>query len=447
MLEFAPSRRALASFNQGPAWDLMQKVQKLPHYDPMTQPSGIVDLSGALNAMMDDWMEQYFASAPPLDVKTIVNYGPLYGTDKLLSAAADFFNCFFKPSSPVLPSHVLAGSGVTSLIDLVAWALCDEGDAVLYPTPNFYMLAADLTTRASVTAIPVSTSGLQDPDGEGGIEDIIRLFEDAATNAEQTQGIRCRVLFLCNPQNPQGRCYAPKTLHALAKWCARRGMHLVADEIYALSGFHHDSCSEMEQFSSVLSIPSDGVLRDNVHCLYGLSKDFNMGGMRLGFLVTRNEQIRSAATRATWFTWITAFTDHFAAHFLGRLDLIKSYVTLYSRRLSAQYARTVDALERNGIPYNRANAGLFIFIDLANWLEYFKSPDAASRPRDLSLELKLCDWLIEHGVFLNAGEFAGSDRPGHFRLVFTEVPDATVLAIERIREALQLLSRRELLAH
>ncbi|CVL07589.1 related to 1-aminocyclopropane-1-carboxylate synthase [Fusarium mangiferae] len=439
MLDFGPSHRALASFNQGLAWDLMEKVGQIPHYDPVAEPAGIIDLSGALNALMDDWMEEYYNSLPPLHVKFIVNYGPLYGSDQLRSAAAGFFNRFFKPSSPVLPSHVLAGTGVTSLIDLIAWTICDEGDGVLYPTPNFYMLETDLTIRASVTAIPVSTSGLQDSDGESNIEQLVCTFEDAATDAE-AKGIKCRVLFLCNPQNPTGRCYSPKTLYALAKWCARRGMHLVADEIYALSTFDHDENSEMQNFCSVLSIPSDGVLKDNVHCLYGMSKDFNMGGMRMGFLVTRNADIFNAATRATWFTWVTAFPDSFIARFLGHLDLVESYRVLYQRRLGEQYATTVTALRSNGIPYQRAKAGLFVYINLSKWLVYFET-DGSPEAGHATPELRLCSWLIDHGVFLNAGQFAGSESPGHFRLVFTEVPDATVLAIIRMRKALQALER------
>ncbi|KAF5712490.1 1-aminocyclopropane-1-carboxylate synthase [Fusarium mundagurra] len=403
MLDFGPSQRALASFNQGPAWDLMEKVKRIPHYDPVTKPAGIIDLSGALNALMDDWMEEYYISLPPLHVKTIVKYGPLYGSNQLLSAAAGFFNRFFNPSSPVLPSQVLAGTGVTSLIDLIAWTICDKGDGILYPTPNFYMLETDLTTRASVTAIPVSTSGVQDSDDESGIKQL-----------------------------------TPKTLYALAKWCARRGMHLVADEIYALSTFDHDESSGMQNFCSVLSIPSDGVLKDNVHCLYGMSKDFNMGGMRMGFLVTRNAEIFNAATRATWFTWVTAFSDSFIARFLGNLELVESYRVLYQRRLAEQYATTVTALKSNGIPYQRARAGLFVFIDLSKWLVHFDTDGSPESGHDTP-ELRLCSWLIDHGVFLNAGQFAGSDSPGHFRLVFTEFPNATVLAIIRIRKALEAL--------
>lgn len=58
---YGPSRRALATFKNGKAWDLMMQVKQRPHYDPIHRPDGIIDLSGAQNGLMKDWMEQYTA--------------------------------------------------------------------------------------------------------------------------------------------------------------------------------------------------------------------------------------------------------------------------------------------------------------------------------------------------------------------------------------------------
>lgn len=78
-------------------------------------------------------------------------------------------------------------------------------------------------------------------------------------------------------------------------------MHLVADEIYAMSGFAPaPGESHLDRFTSVLSLeddPRNHIHINNIHVFYGASKDFGMGGLRLGFLITRNEFFWKACRR------------------------------------------------------------------------------------------------------------------------------------------------------
>lgn len=68
-----------------------------------------------------------------------------------------------------------------------------------------------------------------------------------------------------------GRCYPRKTLEALMRFCSDRSIHLVSDEIYALSVYCTDS--EHVGFTSVLSIDTTGIIdSDYVHVMYGMAK-------------------------------------------------------------------------------------------------------------------------------------------------------------------------------
>ncbi|KAI8712154.1 Aminotran-1-2 domain-containing protein [Fusarium sp. LHS14.1] len=244
------------------------------------------------------------------------------------------------------------------------------------------MLDFDLTSRAGLATIPVSTTGLKDPFGPDGSTELIEALKAAAELAAATEAHK-------NAETSDG--------------------------------------TSMNPLSSSLSIPC----RQNVHCLYGLSKDFDMGGVRMGFLVSRNAQVRAAASKVTWFTWLTVYSDIFVTHFLQQLHVVQDYLDTYRPRQAAEYHSAAAVIETHGIHFEKANAGLFIFIDLSRWIHYFKSPDEESaNGKNISgPELLLCEWLIGHGVYLNAVEFAGCDPPGHFRLVFTQRPDATQLAI------------------
>jgi hypothetical protein len=55
----AVSRRARATFENGKAWDLMMEVKTKPQYDSKNCPEGVINLSGALNGLMKDWMADY----------------------------------------------------------------------------------------------------------------------------------------------------------------------------------------------------------------------------------------------------------------------------------------------------------------------------------------------------------------------------------------------------
>ncbi|KAK6085909.1 ACC synthase [Seiridium cupressi] len=379
---FGVSERALAAFKGGSAWALMEKVKLRPQFDQESEPDGIINLSGASNILMKDWMDRFIEeNTHKLPLQDMLSYGAVSGGPGLLKAMAAFFNRHFRPSSLLTKEHIIAANGVTSLIDLIAWTLCNPGEAIIYPTPTFYMLDYDTTVRSDVKAVPVSCSHIRDQFVSSSADALVAALE-AAVDVQAKQGVRCRVLFICNPANPQGRCYSQKTLSALARFCTRRDMHLVADEIYAMSQFRlpGHSAAELDEFSSVLSIPDDGKLTThaNAHCLYGMSKDFNMGGLRMGFLVTRNKEVLAAARRVT---------------------------------LAGAYEETRSALVGYGIPFMKANAGLFIFIDLSRWIGCFGGEDSnsslttgSSSGNSPSHEMQLCEWLIDHGVFINAGE-------------------------------------------
>jgi aspartate/methionine/tyrosine aminotransferase len=245
-------------------------------------------------------------------VRIELTYGSLWGTPELLDACAGFLNCFFSPSGfPIQGAEILATNGVTAAIDLMAWTLCEPGDAILFPAPTFYMLDYDLVSRSGAVGIPVTTNNIRDPfaGGDEDIDSLIQALADAA-DVSSEKGHRPRVLFICNPSNPHGRCYSRAMLEAMLAFCAKRSMHLVADEIYAMS-----QLGSRKSFTSVLALPDNSQGRTDVqqmvHCLYGLSKDFDMGGLRMGFVVSRNKDFISALQRVAYVWFFFFFWDSF----------------------------------------------------------------------------------------------------------------------------------------
>ena len=196
-------------------------------------------------------------------------------------------NQFLRPRVLLTASNILAANGVTALLDTLFFNLADEDAVVLVPTPGYGMFAHDVTARNGLHLVGVPCDDITEARFRQHIRpgrpqpELIDRLEFAA--AEQRRlGRRVAALLIANPENPLGRCYTSEILRHLVKFCEREKLHFVVDEIYALTGGPN--------FTSVLSLD----LRDflgNVHVLYGVSKDFGLGGCRIGFLATYNQRL------------------------------------------------------------------------------------------------------------------------------------------------------------
>lgn len=229
--------------------------------------------------------EPFLTCAPLIDLK----YNDTQCAPALPAAAAEFMNEHFHPRVLLTASNVLAGNGVTALLDTLFFNIADEGDVVLVPTPSYGMFMHDVTTRNGLHLAGVPCDDITEArfrqhvrPGRPQPELIGRL--ELAVAEQRRLGRRVAALLIANPENPLGRCYTAEILWYLVGFCHEQGLHLVVDEIFALSGG--------DNFTSILSLPLN--TRDslsNVHVLWGMSKDFGLGGCRVGFLATYNERL------------------------------------------------------------------------------------------------------------------------------------------------------------
>jgi 1-aminocyclopropane-1-carboxylate synthase len=100
-------------------------------------------------------------------------------------------------------------------------------------------------------------------------------------------GIKPRAIMLCNPNNPLGFNYPRETLLAYARFAEKHNLHLVSDEIYALSQFRNPDVEEEKavRFTSMLNVDvlkEAGCNPARVCVLYGVAKDFGANGLRIG---------------------------------------------------------------------------------------------------------------------------------------------------------------------
>lgn len=92
------------------------------------------------------------------------------------------------------------------------------------------------------------------------------------------------------------RCFSQESIETLLRYASKHNLHVISDEVYALSTFGHllpDSNVDQDPFLSVLSLPNLKQLIDPslVHVVYGLSKDFGVNGLRVGFVIDQHNPI------------------------------------------------------------------------------------------------------------------------------------------------------------
>ena len=157
----------------------------------------------------------------------------------------------------------------------------------MYPVPEYGMFSIDIAAQNGLEIVEVKMTDIDDRFSGDTAEQVVNHFRMALVDSEK-KGIKVRALLISNPCNPLGRCYSRKTLIAIARFCAEENLHFISDEIYAMSCIGR-SDEGLDGLTSVLSLKkSEGVIFDNIHCVSGASKDFGMGGLRLGYLITRN---------------------------------------------------------------------------------------------------------------------------------------------------------------
>ncbi|KAH7054183.1 putative 1-aminocyclopropane-1-carboxylate synthase [Macrophomina phaseolina] len=415
-------------------------------WHPRTNPSGYVSLGVAENTLMHEEIMEHMTKNFSIDSHSLTYGDGFSGSHRLRDTIARFINRNFGPVNPVTRDQLLVTSGVGQAVELCGFSLCDKGDGVLLARPHYGNFPIDMGYRVEAQIIGVSF-GKTDPFGL----ETVDTYEKALVVA-QRQGIRVKALLLCNPHNPLGRCYTREVLEAYMRFCQKHSLHLITDEIYALSTWNNPDAPNAPGFTSVLSIYTDGLIDPSlVHVLWGMSKDFGSNGIRLGCLISQNNAPFLRAVEAnSYFACPSALSDLVTSHILSDDAFVESFTQMNRLRLAENYIITARFLENHRIPYKKgANAGFFIWVELFDPIR--RQVDATlkkqveagvpSEEASRTVEVQLQETLLRHRIFLAMGADFGGDVPGWFRIVFAHEKKYLNLGLGRMIEAVEAFGR------
>lgn len=171
------------------------------------------------------------------------------------------------------------------------------------------------------------------------------------------------------------------------KWCLEHKIHFLSDEVYALSLFPQVQVPFVSAMH-LCKLHNYEHYKDYVHIIWSFSKDFGLNGFRAGVLYTENPQLKSAMNACSYFTGISADTDHLLACMLKEETFINEYIVMNQQRMKHAYDKMEKFMMENKIPIvkaqvcwlnfsNRMLLGLHVYICQSNQNKTQISTDAA----------------------------------------------------------------------
>ncbi len=215
-------------------------------------------------------------------------------------------------------------------------------------------------------------------------------------NLREVAKTGCKMLILCNPQNPSGRIWTKEELYELAEICFDNDILVVSDEIHAdlvMPGNKH------VPFATV----SDKAAQNNI-TLMAPSKTFNIAGIVSSFAVVENREIRKK------------YFDHLNARKLDQGSIFGYLAAQYAYEQGEEWLDQVlvyiqenidfvdDYIQKNipQIKTMKPEASFLIWLDC----------------RDLNLSQTELEHLFikKANLALNSGTMFGEEGEGFMRL-------------------------------
>ena len=204
--------------------------------------------------------------------RKILEYSPSEG---LLSLRAKLVSYYAKFNINANVEDIIITTGGSEAVLFSFMSCLDPGDEIIVPEPAYanYMAFA-ISAGAVIKTIPSSID-------DGFALPSMDKFEALIT--ERTKGI-----LICNPNNPTGYLYTRKEMNQLRDIVKKYNLFLFSDEVY------REFCYTGAPYISAFNLEG---IEQNVILIDSVSKRYSECGIRIGALITKNEEVRASVMK------------------------------------------------------------------------------------------------------------------------------------------------------
>lgn len=120
------------------------------------------------------------------------------GSFRLRRAAARFFENEFGSLAPVTEDDIFVTPGLTSAVDAIVWATCNEGDGIIIPRPLYNGFRIDVQHRTGAVVVEADYCDLDDYTSADDVFDpfMNKKALERALQTAQSKGIRVRAVLI-----------------------------------------------------------------------------------------------------------------------------------------------------------------------------------------------------------------------------------------------------------
>ena len=204
--------------------------------------------------------------------RKVLEYSPSQG---YLSYREKLVGYYAKFNINLTPDDIIITTGGSEAVLFAFLSCLNPGDEIIVPEPAYanymaFAISAGAVIRTVATTIE-----------EGFSLPKVEKFEELINS-------RTRAILICNPNNPTGYLYTRKEMNQIRDLVRKYDLYLFSDEVYRefiYTGSPYISACHLE------GIEQNVVLIDSV------SKRYSECGIRIGALITKNEEVRKAVMK------------------------------------------------------------------------------------------------------------------------------------------------------
>jgi aspartate aminotransferase len=204
--------------------------------------------------------------------RKVLEYSPSQGYLSYRTKLVDYYKKF---DIEVTPDDIIITAGGSEAVLFAFMSCLNPGDEIIVPEPAYanYMAFA-ISAGAKIRTIATSIE-------EGFALPKVEKFEELIN--EHT-----RAIMICNPNNPTGYLYTRREMNQIRDLVKKYDLYLFSDEVY------REYIYTGSPYISAMHLKG---IENNVVLIDSVSKRYSECGIRVGALITKNEEIRKAVMK------------------------------------------------------------------------------------------------------------------------------------------------------
>lgn len=204
--------------------------------------------------------------------RQVLEYSPSQGYLSYREKLCDYYKRY---DIDVTADDIIITAGGSEAVLYTFMSCLNPGDEIIIPEPAYanYMAFA-ISVGAKIKTIATSIE-------EGFALPRVEKFEELINE-------RTKAIMICNPNNPTGYLYTRREMNQIRDLVRKYDLYLFSDEVYReyiYTGSPYISAMHLEG------------IEDNTVLIDSVSKRYSECGIRIGALITKNTEIRSAVMK------------------------------------------------------------------------------------------------------------------------------------------------------